>query len=179
MNHHTPFTRTLWLSVIALVASVLFARPVWAHSGAPIVVVRNVQLGAYLVERLLADPDVGGGTFEAIITVEGNAPPDGTTVRFGGEPLDGASPALVATAQRSATDPRTFTATLPFDREGEWRLFLEIAGPAGDERYEWTMRVTPPGGFSLVSLLCLVPFIAAGVLWWWGTKRMDETTAHA
>lgn len=176
--------RTVFTLVWLLVGVILFsmmtpAHLALAHSGAPIVVARELQLGNYLVERLLADPDVGGGTFEVTMTVDGAAPPEGTVVRFGGEPLDGASPALSAEAQRSPDDARTFIATLPFDREGEWRLFLAMTGPAGDERYEWTMRVTPPGGFSPVSLLCLLPFAAAGALWWWGTRRMEETAPDA
>nr|WP_290666814.1 hypothetical protein [Ardenticatena sp.] len=173
--------RTVVVKVGVMVSAIwlfttLLAYPVWAHSGAPIVVVRDLQLGAYLIERLLADPDVGGGTFEVTMTVDGAPPPEGTVVRFDGEPLDGASPALSVEAQRSPNDARTFIVTLPFDREGEWRLSLAITGPAGDERYEWTMRVTPPGGFSPVSLLCLLPFAAAGVLWWWGARHMEAPT---
>ncbi|GAB4513171.1 MAG: hypothetical protein Kow0047_24740 [Anaerolineae bacterium] len=135
-----------------------------AHSGAPYPIVLDEPAGPYRV-TVLADPDVGNGTFEITVTLASEEPaPEGTEVELYLQPVDGHAAAQIYPAQRRADD-EAFRASVPFDAEGEWTGQLIVRGPEGEAQLPLLVRVTPPGRGWVTSLLCLLPFIIIGLAW--------------
>jgi hypothetical protein len=171
------WTLIVGLAVGWLASGLLVPCVVQAHVGAPYPVLMEEPVGPYLVSAL-ADPDVGGGTFYILITLNGAPPPEGTTAEVWAEPEDGHRSAAVYPAERQQTRyGERFVAEVPFDAEGPWRIRLVVEGPAGDEgqalmgEVPFSVRVTPPGTGWLATLACLVPFLLLGGLWLRGIRR--------
>jgi hypothetical protein len=145
-----------------------------AHVGAPYPVLMEEAVGPYLVSAL-ADPDVGGGTFYLLITLDGAPPPEGTTASVWAEPEDGHRPAVAYPAERQETRyGERYVAEVPFDAEGMWRIRLVVEGPAGASpagEASFSVRVTPSGTGWLATLACLVPFLVLAALWLRGILR--------
>ncbi len=133
-------------------------------------------LGPYLVSAL-ADPDVGGGTFFILVTLDGAPPPEATAVTVWAEPEDGHQAAAAYPAQRQQTRyGERFVAEVPFDAEGPWLVRLEVEGPAGLAETAFSVRVTPAGTGWLATLACLVPFLLLAALWLRGILRQRSAS---
>ncbi len=165
------------LALFWLAGELLVAGVAQAHVGAPYPVLMEEPVGPYLVS-VLADPDVGGGTFYILITLDGAPPPEGTRADVWAEPEDGHLPAAAYPAERQETRyGERFVAEVPFDAEGPWRIRLVVEGPAGEEgatlagQASFSVRVTPAGTGWLATLACLVPFLLLAALWLRGVRR--------
>lgn len=162
----------LGLALCLLAQGLLAPGVARAHVGAPYPVLMEEPVGPYLVSAL-ADPDVGGGTFYVLVTLEGGSPPpQGTTVTAWAEPEDGHLPAAAYLAERQETRyGERFVAEVPFDAEGPWRMRLVVDGPAGQGEAAFPVRVTPSGTGWLATVACLVPFLVLALLWLRGVRR--------
>ena len=137
-----------------------------AHSGGPYPVLLEEPAGPYVVS-VLADPDVGVGTFivQAVLSGGGTVPAD-TEVTLWVRPQDGHAPEAGYRARRQQTrDGEAFVAGVPFDAEGVWQVRLVLEGTAGRGETTFNVRATPPGRRWLTAVLCLLPFIGLGALW--------------
>lgn len=143
-----------------------------AHVGAPYPVLLERAAGPYLAS-VLADPDVGTGTFYILVTLaDGTPSPADTVVTIWVEPEDGHLAEAGYQAERQQTRyGERFVAKVPFDAEGPWQARLVIESAAGHGETLFPVRVTPSGLGWLASLACLVPFVILGGLWLRGTLR--------
>ena len=116
---------------------------------------------------MLADPDVGVGTFVVQVALaEGGAVATDTEVALWVQPEDGHAPEAGYRARRQATpDGEAFIANVPFDAEGMWQVRLVLEGPAGRGEAAFRVQATSPGQQWVSTLVCLLPFIALGGLW--------------
>lgn len=147
-----------------------------AHVGAPYPVLMEEVLGPYLVSAL-ADPDVGGGTFYILVTLDGAPPPEATVVTVWAEPEDGhLAPAAYPARRQQTRYGERFVAEVPFDAEGPWLIRLGVDGPAGAAEATFTVRVTPAGTGWLATLACLVPFLLLAGLWLRGILRQRPSS---
>ena len=154
-----------------LLLELAFPRSAQAHGGAPYPILLESPVGPYVV-TVLADPDVGGGTFTVeLALVNGRAVPGGTTVTLWVRPQDGHREEAGYEGRRQAEGTGTFVVEIPFDTEGMWQARLVVNGPAGQGERAFSVRVTPPGTNRLGALLCLLPFLALGFLWLIGARR--------
>jgi len=156
--------------------------PVWAHVGPPYAVLTEHPVGPYTVS-LMADPDVGVGTFLVEVTLKGGEPAAPET-RVGiwvrpqketGAEWNGRQ------AQWEVTrEGERFVGKVPFGSKGVWDVRLELDGPAGQGEVRFDVEVTPPYPGLLTTLVCLSPFMILGALWVIGTLRArrapEETT---
>ncbi len=144
----------------------------WAHAGAPYPVLLEEPAGPYLVS-VLADPDVGGGTFYVLVAMRsGEVLPRNTKVLVAVAPDDGHARETVYTAERDQTRyGERYVAKVPFDTKGLWTTRLAIEGPAGNEQLSFPVEVTPPGVGWVATLACLLPFAIFALLWWRGMRR--------
>ena len=165
----------LGLTLFLLTMGLLAPGVARAHVGAPYPVLMEEPVGPYLVSAL-ADPDVGGGTFYVLVTLDGGAaPPAGTAVTAWAEPEDGHVPAEGYAAERQETRyGERFVAEVPFDTEGPWRMRLAVEGPAGTGEVAFPVRVTPSGTGWLATVACLLPFLVLGGLWLRGVLRQRK-----
>jgi hypothetical protein len=155
--------------LLALLAWPLVAM---AHVGAPYPVLLEESVGPYIASAL-ADPDVGTGTFYALVSLTGGEPPPlDTSVTLWVRPEDGHLGETGHPADRQQTQyGERFVAKVPFDAEGAWQVRLTIQGSAGEGEISFPVQVTPSGIGWLATLACLVPFVVLGVLWLRGTVR--------
>lgn len=170
------FRMGLCLLLGGLAAWLLAPGSALAHVGAPYPVLMEEPVGPYVVSAL-ADPDVGGGTFYVLVTLEGAPPPAGTTVTAWAEPEDGHRAAAAYRAERQQTRyGERFVAEVPFDAEGPWQMQLAIDGPAGGGKVAFPVRVTPAGTGWLATVACLVPFFLLAALWLRGVLRQRSAS---
>jgi len=137
-----------------------------AHSGGPYPVLLEEPAGPYVVS-VLADPDVGVGTFivRAVLS-GGDAVPADTEVTLWVRPQDGHVPEGGYRARRQRTrDGEAFVAGVPFDVEGVWQVRLVLEGTAGRGEVTFNVRATPPGRRWVTAVVCLLPFVGLGILW--------------
>jgi hypothetical protein len=165
-GHANPGLRAAGLAAILLVG--LLARPevARAHAGAPYPVLLEEPVGPYLIS-VLADPDVGAGTFYVqVAPADGTALPAGMQVTVRTWPEDGHLPAASYEAVRQETrDGERFVAEIPFDAEGSWQVELLVTGPPGQGTAAFGVEVTPAGISWLTTVACLLPFVAAALIW--------------
>jgi len=168
----TPRHRSLACLLVALVAGLAYPATARAHVGAPYPVLLEEPAGPYLLS-VLADPDVGTGTFYVLVALAaGDRPPDGTTVTLRVEPQDGHAAEASHPAPRQQTSyGERFVARVPFDAEGPWQVRLAVDGPAGMAQTSFPVRVTPSGIGWLATVACLLPFLLLGLLWLRGSLR--------
>ena len=160
------------VSLLAAWWALAWPPPAMAHVGAPYPVLLERAAGPYLAS-VLADPDVGTGTFYILVTLADGMPsPADTVVTIWVEPEDGhlAEAGYQAEHQQTRYGER-FVAEVPFDAEGPWQARLVIESAAGYGETLFPVRVTPSGLGWLASLGCLVPFVILGGLWLRGTLR--------
>jgi hypothetical protein len=148
-----------------------------AHAGAPYPVLLEEPAGPYLVSAL-ADPDVGGGTFYIQVALaDGTAAPAGTQVAVRARPEDGhLSVAAYEAARDDTRYGERFVAEVPFDAEGPWQVELVVGGPAGEGGAALSVEVTPPGTNWLTTVACLLPFLAAALIWLRAARRGPPAT---
>jgi hypothetical protein len=155
-----------------LLVAAVWPSTAMAHVGAPYPVLLEEEVGPYIVS-VLADPDVGTGTFHVMATTAtGESTPSGTIVTVWVTPEDGhmAETGFSAERQQSRTGER-FVARPRLDTKGPWQIRLTIEGPAGTAETTFPVVVTPSGTGWLTTLICLVPFAILGLLWIWGVRR--------
>ena len=164
------------LAAILLLGFLTWPGVARAHAGAPYPVLLEEPVGPYLVSAL-ADPDVGGGTFYVQVALAGGtALPAGTSVTIRTWPEDGHLPA--AGYEAAPDDTRygeRFVAEIPFDDEGAWQVEIIIGGPGGEGKAGFGVEVTPPGTSWLTTVACLLPFVAAALVWLRATLRRRPT----
>jgi hypothetical protein len=147
-----------------------------AHSGAPYPVLLEEPVGPYVVSAL-ADPDVGTGTLYVQVALPDESPaPAGTEVTLWTRPEDGHTAETAHQARRQETRyGERFVAEVPFDAKGVWHVRLAIAGSAGQGEHTFPLEVTPKGFSWLVTLACLLPFVALGALWLRASRRQGSS----
>jgi hypothetical protein len=150
-----------------------------AHSGPPFIVVPEQAVGPYTA-TVWADPDVGTGTFIVEATVNGAAPPEGTTVTIYTRPADGHQNEMstVTNRQRSGEN-NLFQTTVPFDAEGQWNVRVTFDGPAGQAETRFEVQATPAWSGWITNMLCFLPFIALGGLWVYGVRHQRRMAQQA
>jgi len=133
------------------------------------------SVGAYVVS-VLADPDVGVGTFLIEATLSGGGPvPADTMVRVAVHPRDDHSAGSSQEAVRQVTrQGERFIGKAPFDAKGPWEVALEIEGSAGRGETSFDVEVTPPYPGVFTTLACLLPFAILGGLWVAGALRSRD-----
>ncbi|RMF33282.1 MAG: hypothetical protein D6759_07205, partial [Chloroflexi bacterium] len=98
-----------------LLLELAFPPSAQAHSGAPYPILVESPVGPYVV-TVLADPDVGGGTFTVeLALVGGQAVPEGTTVTLWVRPQDGHREEAGYDGRRQPEGMGTFVVEIPFD----------------------------------------------------------------
>jgi len=162
------------LGGVAFIFAILFAMSgrVWAHSGAPYPIFLENKAGPYTL-TVLADPDVGVGTFY-IMGISNTGPPLAHDLEVTVEvwPEDGhASPSAYMARYEMTRDGGRYVAYVPFDAEGNWVVRIHVQGEEGEGALTTTVRVTPPGISWIGSLLCFVPFLGLGGLWIFAALR--------
>lgn len=164
--------RRLWLCVGLLLVPVVRPPAVMAHVGAPYPVLLEEAVGPYVLS-VLADPDVGTGTFYVLVTMAGGeSTPSGTVVMVWTTPEDGHAVETGSSAERQQTRyGERFVAKVQFDAKGPWQVRLTVEGPAGTGEITFPVVVTPSGTGGLATLICLVPFVILGLLWLRGVRR--------
>jgi hypothetical protein len=169
--------RRFWLCVGLLLVLMVRPSPAMAHVGAPYPVLLEEEVGPYIVS-VLADPDVGTGTFYVMVTMAGSeSTPSGTVVTIWATPEDGHVVEMGYSAERQQTRyGERFVARAQFGVKGPWQIRLTVEGPAGAGEITFPVLVTPSGTGWLTTLLCLVPFVILGLLWLWGVRR--QRSAH-
>jgi len=162
--------------LLAVWSWLLLPLTVHGHVGAPYPVLMEQTAGAYVVS-VLADPDVGVGTFliEATLSGGGSVPAD-TTVMVVVRPQDGHSAGSGHEADRQITrQGKRFIGKVPFDARGQWDVALELEGSAGRGETSFAVEVTPPYPGVLTTLACLLPFAVVGGLWLAGGLRSRDS----
>lgn len=169
-------TGSRWWIVLLLCGLALLRPPaVLAHVGAPYPVLLEEEMGSYIVS-VLADPDVGTGTFYILLTLrDGEPPPPDARVTLWAEPEDGHRAASRHEAERQETRyGERFVVKVPFDEEGAWQIGLNVEGSTGFGEIAFPVEVTPSGIGWLATLACLLPFVLLGGLWLRGTMRQRQ-----
>jgi hypothetical protein len=164
--------RRLWLCVGLLLVAMVRPSTTMAHVGAPYPVLLEEQVGPYTVS-VLADPDVGTGTFYVMVAwADGESTPSGTVVTVWATPADGHGMETAFSAERQETRfGERFVARAQFDAKGPWEIRLTVEGPAGAGEITFPVVVTSAGTGWLATLMCLVPFVILGLLWLRGMRR--------
>jgi hypothetical protein len=162
----STFSLSSFFPFFLLLVSLAWPPVARAHGGGPYPILLEQAVATYTVS-VLADPDVGIGTFIVQATLAGGEPlPADTLVTVWVQPEDGHVAEAGYRAQRQTTRAgEEFIAKVPFDAEGIWQVRLVLDGPAGRGETAFNVRVTPPGPGWVGTLLCFTPFIALGVLW--------------
>lgn len=170
-----PFWRSVLFMALFLVWSP--SGPVWAHLGAPYVVLPEQAAGPYTI-TVWADPDLGTGTFFIGVNRQGRALHAKTVVTVWAQPAGGnaAGRGFQATA-RANSNNENLVARVPFDAEGLWRIRLTLTGPAGDAEVRFNVQVTPPYPGALKVVLWLLPFLAVATLWFAAAFRQSRPSA--
>jgi hypothetical protein len=149
-------------TTLALLAALLIAPPAAAHEGPPYPVLVDQKTGPYTLS-LWADPDVGTGTFYAML--DGTLP-ETTTVRLWVQPADRRIPEVCYTAKRRPSrDGVRYVAETHFETQGWWRVRIVVQGPRGAAETETQVEVTPPGLGAFDLVLYAAPFLAVAFLW--------------
>ncbi len=159
------------VGLILAILSTMSVR-VWAHSGAPYPIFLESKAGPYTL-TVLADPDVGVGTFYITGTSNVGVPlSHDLEVTVEVWPEDGhTSPSVYMARYEVTRDGGRYVAYVPFDAEGKWAVRIHVQGEEGEGTLTTTVRVTPPGVSWLGSLLCFVPFLGLGGLWIFAALR--------
>lgn len=149
-----------------LLLLMLLALPARAHVGAPYVVLLDEPVGGQKL-TVWSDPDVGTGSF--YLVADQDDPPAGklwVTPRDGHAGESGPFP----TAAQVWARKNAQAAFIPFDREGDWDVRMEVGGAI----LRFTVVVTPPGPGWLAWALGLGPCLLLAGLWWWGARRAQR-----
>lgn len=161
-----------WLVCCMVLAALAWPLAASAHVGAPYPVLLEEPVGPYIAS-VLADPDVGTGTFYVLVELpDGQISPVDTTVTIWVGPEDGHQTETSHVAERQQTRyGERFVAKARFDAEGPWQVRLSITGSAGSGETSFPVQVTPSGVGWLATVACLLPFAVAGGLWLRGALR--------
>ena len=156
--------------LVAMTCALTLATDAAAHSGPPFPIVTDRAAGPYTVS-IWTDPDTTndgtrGGQFWIVLTAGATAvaPITRITVTATGDSGQGATQSVDATA--SGRDGKTYFGALVLDREGPYRIDVEVSGPQGHATIHTTVDATydlRPSPFAAV--LYLLPFVLIGALW--------------
>lgn len=162
-------TRTI-ASVVGIALALSVAGRSEAHDGPPFPIVTDRHAGAYTVS-IWTDPDTTddgtpGGRFWVVLDADdGSALGDATRATITATPQSGpaAKQAALVTPTR---DPRTRYGAVIMNREGPYRIELQVDGPRGtaavSAAVDATYALRPS---KVVALVYAVPFVLAGLLW--------------
>ncbi|HEX8501385.1 MAG TPA: hypothetical protein VF659_12455 [Pyrinomonadaceae bacterium] len=156
----------LRIFLLASGLTLAFAARASAHDGPPYAILVDKSLGP-CTASIWADPDVGTGTFYIILEPPpGDELPEDIRVQVGVRPADGRAAEAVYAAERDGARGRVqYTAEVPFDAEGPWRVRVMLQSRRGGGELFADIEVTPPGLGRWDLLLYLTPFLAVGFLW--------------
>jgi hypothetical protein len=154
---------------VILLLLLLLALPSRAHVGAPYVVLLDEEVGRQKL-TVWSDPDVGNGSFY-LVANEGDPPP----ARLWVTPRDGhaGESGPYSTTGQVWARKNAQAAFIPFDREGDWVVRMEVEGSI----LKFPVLVTPPGPGWLAWVLGLGPCLLLAGLWWWGARRAQTRRA--
>jgi hypothetical protein len=154
----------------AAIGVMIGAGALGAHAGPPFPIVSNQTIGPYIVS-VWTDPDstddgsAGGRFWVTFAPRAGTSPPPDTRVTVTVTPLDDASGARTAPAEPLADANHRFAAVV-MDREGPFRVRVDVDGPLGRAHVEADVQATydlrPPAA---MIVLYLIPFLLVGFLW--------------
>lgn len=139
-----------------------------SHEGPPFPILVNRKSGSFLVS-VWTDPDLGEGKFFLDFK---SAPENQDTilpqkVKISAHHLSQDKERIFfESANPGLNNSPFFQGTIPFDRTGNWEVFInwESDGKRG-EGVSFQVEVTPPGGPSPLDFgLILIPFIGLAVL---------------
>jgi hypothetical protein len=158
------------LVLFVMACALTLATDAAAHSGPPFPVVTDRAAGPYTVS-IWTDPDTTndgapGGQFWIVLSRRstGAAPVTRVTVTAAPGAATGATRSVDATV--SARDGNTYFGALVLDREGPYRIEVDVSGPQGHVTVRTTVDATydlRPSPF--VAVLYLLPFLLIGALW--------------
>jgi hypothetical protein len=158
-------TRRIGLAVALLP---LFCVPTAAHDGPPYPIVDEQRAAGYVVS-VWADPDTtndgtAGGQFWITLSPESAARSPDTSVAVTATSKDDGKGQRVAAAL--AADGRTRFAALVLNREGPFRIDVDVQGRSGRAHVTAdavaTYDLRPPPG---IVALYVLPFAMVGLLW--------------
>ena len=137
-----------------------------AHNGPPFPIITDQRVGPYIIS-LWTHPDVGIGTFFVMVdSVPGGSVPKDLKIQIGVQPVSGRLAEVVYAAwpenQRGQIE---FKTEVQFDQQEYWNVRLILASSAGGGEALSKVEATPPGFGRWDLLLYLLPFLAAGFLW--------------
>jgi hypothetical protein len=154
-----------------------------AHDGPAFPIVTTRVIGPYEVS-VWADPDVtkdqtaGAEFWVNVKTADGRAAPADTRARVSVAPADGVGPIQSGTTRPENGDAAKQIVALPIDREGRFRVAVEMSGSLGEAKVDAEVNATygepsSPG----LSFVYLVPFALVAVLWinLWLRRRRRTT----
>jgi hypothetical protein len=155
-----------------MIALMLAAHGVFAHSGPPFPLVATRIVGAYEI-AVWTDPDTtndgsAAGRFWVTLhpATAGTALPSDTRVMVSAASSDRPGETRSGAAEAGARDRFTYFAALVLDHEGPFRIHVAIDGPLGpaevDAAVDATYDLRPA---RWLTVLYVMPFVLAGSLW--------------
>jgi hypothetical protein len=137
-----------------------------AHNGPPFPIITDQRVGPCIIS-LWTHPDVGIGTFFVMVDpMPGGSVPKDLKIQIGVQPVSGRLAEVVYSAwpedQRGQIE---FKTEVQFDQQEYWKVRLILASSLGGGEALSKVEATPPGFGRWDLLLYLLPFLAAGFLW--------------
>jgi hypothetical protein len=163
---HRRALRVLFAGIPATLFAMLCSPDASAHNGPPFPIITDQRVGPCIIS-LWTHPDVGIGTFFVMVDPSpGSSVPKDLKIQIGVQPVSGRLAEVVYSAwpenQRGQVE---FKTEVQFDQQEFWKVRLILASAAGGGEALSKVEATPPGFGRWDLLLYMLPFLAAGFLW--------------
>lgn len=163
---HRRVLRVLFAGIPATLFAMLCSPDASAHNGPPFPIITDQRVGPCIIS-LWTHPDVGIGTFFVMVDPSpGSSVPKDLKIQIGVQPVSGRLAEVVYSAwpenQRGQVE---FKTEVQFDQQEFWKVRLILASAAGGGEALSKVEATPPGFGRWDLLLYMLPFLAAGFLW--------------
>jgi hypothetical protein len=163
---HRRALRVLSAGIPATLFAMLCSPDASAHNGPPFPIITDQRVGPCIIS-LWTHPDVGIGTFFVMVDPSpGSSVPKDLKIQIGVQPVSGRLAEVVYSAwpenQRGQVE---FKTEVQFDQQEFWKVRLILASAAGGGEALSKVEATPPGFGRWDLLLYMLPFLAAGFLW--------------
>ena len=169
------------LILFVITCALTLATDAAAHSGPPFPIVTDRVAGPYKLS-IWTDPDTTndgtpGGQFWIVLSPGSAGIVASTRITVAATPGTGQGAARSVDATVAGRDANTYFGALVLDREGPYRIDVEVSGPQGRSTVRTSVDATydlRPSPF--VAVLYLLPFVLIGALW---IRRLLERSRHS
>ncbi len=169
----------LFAGIPATLFAMLCSPDARAHNGPPFPIITDQRVGPCIIS-LWTHPDVGIGTFFVMVDPSpGSSVPKDLKIQIGVQPVSGRLAEVVYSAwpenQRGQVE---FKTEVQFDQQEFWKVRLILASAAGGGEALSKVEATPPGFGRWDLLLYMLPFLAAGFLWFSAINKRRLRKLH-